>query len=406
MTVTQRRVLRSGTSLWAHSSGSSVPSAPLEVNLSTDVVVVGAGISGALMALTLTRHGHRVVVVDRRAPVHGSTLASTALLQFEIDTPLAVLGDRIGIAKASRAWQRSLAAVKALQSLTRREGIRCGMAERESLYLAGDAYGMRALKREAETRGRHQLPGAFLNAAELRTRYDLERTGAILSAGSAVANPAQLTAGLLRRACARGARIHSPVDVQDVHASRRGVELLTTSGHTLRTRDVVFCTGYELLEALPLSGHRVKSTWAIATRPLTSLPAWMQSTVVWEASDPYLYLRTTTDGRIIAGGEDEASATRHRDRRAMASKSATIARNVERLLPSVSCTPQYRWAGAFGESPSGLPILDGVPGLPHCHVVAGFGGNGITFSVIGADVIAGRIAGRKDPDADLFRAPT
>jgi glycine/D-amino acid oxidase-like deaminating enzyme len=27
--------------------------------------------------------------------------------------------------------------------------------------------------------------------------------------------------------------------------------------------------------------------------------------MIWEASDPYLYLRTTPDGRIICGGEDE-----------------------------------------------------------------------------------------------------
>lgn len=71
---------------------------------------------------------------------------------------------------------------------------------------------------------------------------------------------------------------------------------------------VVFCTGYELPKALPLDGHSIKSTWAIATHPVSSLPTWLTSTVVREASDPYLSLRTTVDGRIIAGGENEASA--------------------------------------------------------------------------------------------------
>jgi choline dehydrogenase-like flavoprotein len=53
-----------------------------------DVAVVGGGVSGALTALALSKAGFDVVVVDRRTPGKGSTLASTAMIQFEIDTPL------------------------------------------------------------------------------------------------------------------------------------------------------------------------------------------------------------------------------------------------------------------------------------------------------------------------------
>jgi glycine/D-amino acid oxidase-like deaminating enzyme len=36
--------------------------------------------------------------------------------------------------------------------------------------------------------------------------------------------------------------------------------------------------------------------------------------LIWEASEPYLYLRTTEDGRVICGGEDEDFAdTEKRD---------------------------------------------------------------------------------------------
>ncbi len=167
---------------------------------------------------------------------------------------------------------------------------------------------------------------------------------------------------------------------------------------------MVCCTGYELLPAIPLAGHSIASTWAIATEPVPTLPAWLRSTLLWEASDPYLYLRTTADGRIIAGGEDEDSATRHANPALLHDKSARVTRKVEALLPSVALKVAYRWAGAFGASPTGLPIIDRVPGLRHCYALAGFGGNGITHSVIGAEVIARAIAGSPDPDARLFRA--
>lgn len=402
----RRRVLRSGSSLWATTTyGRSVPYAPLEGDATADVVVVGAGISGALVTHELTRRGYAVVVLDRRVPCTGSTLASTALLQFEIDVPMSVLGTRIGLTNAKRAWRRSVAAVRTLARLVAKERIRCEWSARQSLYLAGDKYGARALRIESDARRVAGISGVFVDARTLGERFAIDRTGALLSDGCAVANPVQLTAGLLRRGAARGAKIYSGADVQTVNAGRRGVELGLANGCVVNAKHVVFCTGYEMLPAIPRAGHLIKSTWAIATKPVENLPAWMRSTLVWEASDPYLYLRTTADGRVVAGGRDEKSATRHRDRRALFSKAMGIVKQVEALLPRTELKVSHRWAGAFGESPTGLPIIDRVLGAHNCYALAGFGGNGITHSVIGAEIITAMIAGERDPDANLFRAP-
>lgn len=335
--------------------------------------------------------------------MRGSTTASTALIQFEIDLPLTALAERIGLAPARRAWQRSLAAVGALGRLIKREGIRCGFARRQSLYLAGDAYGHRALRREVQARAAAGLPGRFLDSGAVAERFQIDRTGAITSRGSAVVNPVQLTAALLRRTVQRGARIHVPADVVAVTPGRGGVTLALGSGHEVRASHVVFCTGYELLRAIPLRDHRILSTWAIAGKPSTPLPSWLGNTVVWEASDPYLYLRTTGDGTLIAGGEDSDAGSAHTDATLMRRKSRRIARNVQGLLPGVRLTTTHRWAGAFGASSTGLPIIGGVPGLPRCHVVAGFGGNGITYSVIASEIICARLSGRRDPDEALYR---
>jgi len=403
--LTQRRALRSGRAVWADSKGLGVPARDPTHDMVCDVAVVGAGISGALVARSLVARGYTVVLLDRRDLLRGSTIASTALLQFEIDLPLAVLTDRIGRRRAERAWQRSVLAVKALTTMVHREHIRCGFAPRTSLYLAGDEYGQRALRREVLARSRAGVPGRFVPKAELRDRFGIDRTGAIESDGNAAANPAQLTAALLRRIVARGARIYRHADVREVSTDASGVVLGLASGQSVIAGHAVFCTGYELLAQIPLAGHVVKSTWAMATAPIASLPAWLRSTLVWEASDPYLYLRTTPDGRLIAGGEDELSSTRFGEERALGQKTRRIIAKVQALLPDLDLVPSYQWAGAFGESPTGLPIIDRVPGLRRCYNVTGFGGNGITHSVIAAEVIANAIAGTPDEDRDLFRAP-
>lgn len=61
---------------------------PLRQNVTCDVAVLGGGVSGALVAERLSREGLSVVVLDKRHVGAGSTSASTALLQYEIDTPL------------------------------------------------------------------------------------------------------------------------------------------------------------------------------------------------------------------------------------------------------------------------------------------------------------------------------
>ena len=71
------------------------------------VIVIGAGMTGAMAAEELSAAGLRVTLVDRRGPLQGATSATTALLQYEIDTPLTVLQHTIGHADAARAWRRS-----------------------------------------------------------------------------------------------------------------------------------------------------------------------------------------------------------------------------------------------------------------------------------------------------------
>ena len=400
--LTRKRDLRSGRSLWADSAFLGVPVRPLKQAISVDVAIVGAGISGALMAHELSRD-HEVAVLDRRPPMMGSTVASTALLQWEIDLPLTALAKKIGQSDARRAYLRSRRAVDDLGRIVIDEQIRCSFQDRKALYLAGDAYGRRALEAEAEARAAIGLDSQFLTAAELADQFGVERTAAILSGGSASADPAQLAAGLLRRAAGRGARIYSPIKVMQAASDPDGVTLLTEEGPAVRASAVVFCCGYERPDGVSAPDSDVISTWALASKPGARLPAWLRETMVWEGADPYLYMRTSRDGRLIVGGEDEASATAHADTALMREKRDRILAKVKQLLPRVEVEVDYVWAGAFGESATGLPHIAPVEGLDHAWAVMGFGGNGITYSVIASQVVAAALRGGKDPDADLYR---
>ena len=400
--ATIKRDLRTGRSVWADSSGLGVPVRPLDEAISVEVCIVGAGISGAFMAHELSRD-HEVVVLDRRPPLMGSTIASTAMLQWEIDLPLIELGKRIGTDKAARAYRRSRSAVDALKQRVAEEGIVCGLKDKGSLYLAGDDYGHRALEAEAEARAALGLESRYVGPQTLRETYGMERTGAIVSEGSAGGDPARLAAGLLRRAVANGARIYSPVEALEIIGDPDGVSLTTDAGLAVRAKKVVFCCGYEFPKVVPTPGAEVISTWALASKPRARCPVWLRDMLVWEASDPYLYFRMGGDGRLIVGGEDEADPLAHDDRARLKRKCETIAGKLRTLLPEIDFEVDYSWAGAFGTSTTGLPSIGPVPGLDHAWAVMGFGGNGITYSVIASQIVAAEVRGGADPDADLYR---
>ena len=173
--ITKARDLRTGRSVWEGRDAAKVRHARLRRDLKTDVLVVGAGITGAMIADALAEAGLAVIVVDRRDdPVKGSTVASTALVQYEIDTPLSILSRKIGKADAMRAWRRSRLAVDAVAA--RLADLRMpDVVRRDSLYLAGNELDADGLAREQAARRAIGLPDRLLSRKELKTRFGISR---------------------------------------------------------------------------------------------------------------------------------------------------------------------------------------------------------------------------------------
>lgn len=400
--LTDHKDLKTGTSVWmAHHAPKPLDVLPAPLRAEVDVVIVGAGITGALLAETLTRRGFSVVVLDRRAPFHGSTSASTALLQFEIDTPLIELADLIGFENASRAWQRSYRAVGDLAKLVQSLGLACDFRPRRALYLSGNRLDALHLAEEGRRRQSIGLPSTFLGAGELRDLAGIDRSAALLSRGAADVDPVALTRELLVRALRRGAQICAPVELAAISPKPDHVQMITSNGVEMRSRAVVFATGYEIADGVPSNGHKRTSTWAFSTKPQPDA-VWGDGELIWEASDPYLYIRTTADGRVIVGGEDEPIDDEVARDALLPTKIVALQRKTKQLFPALDVGADCAWTGTFGESDTGLPFFGELPDQPNCYAVLGYGGNGITFAVIASQVLAECLCGGHDPDAVLF----
>lgn len=194
--ATKQKNLRTGRPVWQGRRAPAVPHATFSRDIKADVVVVGAGITGASIADALEAAGAKVAVVDKRGLAQGSTVASTALVLYEIDTPLITLTRRIGKEKAVRAWRRARLAVESLAARLGELGV-TDVARRDSLYLAGNVLGPTELQREHAARQAIGLPSRFLNRKALYDQFGIARAAALMGFGNLVIDPRKSALALL-----------------------------------------------------------------------------------------------------------------------------------------------------------------------------------------------------------------
>jgi glycine/D-amino acid oxidase-like deaminating enzyme len=401
--TTPKRDLRSSGSLWLANPAKGPKSRRRPSASKYDVAIIGAGVSGALAAAALVGLGKSVVILDRRGAGEGSTAASTAMIQWEIDSSLTQLSEKVGGRLASRAYQSSIEGVLALRRTILSLGIDCDWTDRTALTITGDAMGQRALADELKARRKLGLPSYWMEGNDLKATYGIDRTAALVNGMNGELHPLKLTQALLARAIADGMELVSPVDVTEINAAPGFVSLSLDGGKTLEVGQLIVCAGYEALPQIPKHLYKLISTWAIATKPLPPhmLPA--ARPLAWEQSDPYLYFRTSADNRMIAGGEDEDFNSPAKRDALIPKKSAVILKKLKALMPGFGGEIAHAWAGTFADSPTGLPAIGPVPGMPRVFATLGAGGNGITFSAIAAGIAKEWVQGRRHKDLSLYR---
>jgi len=367
-----------------------------------DVVVIGAGITGALVADALTREGLSVVVLDRRAPACGSTAASTSLLSYEIDVSLTDLAEMIGEQDAVRAYRQSFDAVAELGRIAGSLSDQTGFALAPSICLASQRKHRRDLEQEVALRQRHDLGAEFWTAETVEQEYGLPSHGALYTGTAGILDPVRFTRALLDRAVRQGAVLLSRTPAHDVRQEGASLAVMTDRGATT-ARWVVYATGYEMPPRLRAGMVKLHTTYALATEPLEDLGPWKGECLVWETARPYGYMRATPDRRVMIGGADTPFKDEAWRDRVMPSRTRHLERQIAKWLPSIKTDTAFVWAGTFGETHDGLPYIGPMPDCPQALYALGYGANGITFGAIAAKLITDICLERPNDDVRLFR---
>lgn len=396
--------LKSNEPFWLIKNGlvSSYPS--LKSDEICDVLIIGGGITGSLIAHQMIKDGYNTILIDKREVCNGSTSATTSMLQYEIDTPLYKLIEMIGEKGAVESYKACSKAIDQLEKLTKEIKSRAGFRKKQSLYYASKKKDMKWLEKEFEARKKVGFEVSWLGSEDVEERFGFQNTyGAILSRQGASIDAFKFAHELLRFNVKKGLRVYDKTEMKSVKYLRDHNLALTTEGFNIKAKKIIYCVGYESSTMIKEHFVNLKVTYAVVSEIDQDQFKNIENTLVWNTDNPYMYMRSTDDNRLLIGGGDEDFSNPEKRDSLLNKKEKEILRILKKIKPDCPFYSDFVWAGTFGETKDGLPYIGTHENFKNSYFVLGFGGNGITFSVTGMEMASAYLKNKKHHLTEYFK---
>ncbi len=396
--------LKSNEPFWLIKNGLITSYPSLKSDEKCEVLIIGGGITGSLIAHQMIKDGYDTVLIDKREICNGSTSATTSMLQYEIDVPLFELSEKIGEKGAVRSYKACSDAIDTLDKLSGLIRSDAGFKRKKSLYFASKKKDTVWLKKEYEARKAAGFEVKWLEEEQVLKQFGFENTyGGILSKQGGSIDAFRFAHELLTHNVKKGLRIFDKTEMTRVEYHKGFNTVTIRSGYQIKAKKVIYCIGYESKNLLKENFVNLKSTYAVVSETDKDKFKNISSTLVWNTDDPYLYMRTTDDGRMLIGGGDEDFYDAEKRDALLGKKEKEILKNLKKIKPDYHFYTDFVWAGTFGETKDGLPYIGEHKKFRNSYFVLGFGGNGITFSVTGMEMASLFMKNKQHPLSPYFK---
>ncbi|MES2107044.1 MAG: FAD-dependent oxidoreductase [Pseudomonadota bacterium] len=350
--------------------------------MSSDVVIIGAGIIGCACAAALSARGLDVTIVEASTTGGGATAAGMGHLVVMDDNPAELALTR----RSLQLWRELVAGQEA-----QHEYSRCG-----TLWIAADEEEM------AAARIKHSVLTAHGIACELLDQQALSEAepglrpglaGGLLVQDDALVYPPKSAQILLDRALATGAAL---VRGQVAAIARNGVQC--TDGRQLHAGQVVVSNGLAAAALLPELPLRAKKGHLLVTdrypgfirHQLVEL-GYIKSAHASDGDSVAFNLQPRPTGQILIGSSRQFDSVDKAVEIAMIRKMLAHAAG---FVPALAQLNVLRsWTGFRAATPDGLPLIGPHPGRENIWLAVGHEGLGITTSLATAELLAGQICG-------------
>jgi glycine/D-amino acid oxidase-like deaminating enzyme/nitrite reductase/ring-hydroxylating ferredoxin subunit len=372
---------------------------PLSRDITVDVAVIGAGVTGITAAWLLKKEGFRVALLERRQVGGVDTACTSAHLTAVLDTDLTTLASTFGHDRARAIWDAGFAAIDHIETFIEDGEIECDFHRVPGFHhVAFDADDETNAKEAERIRAEAGLARDLgFDVEVVRSIPGMQRLGWRIE-DQAIFNPRAYLKGLLQQIPGDGSIVCEHSDVTFSEEPGR----LSCGTHTIRAPHVLVATHNPLAgRQSVISAVLLQSNLALYTSCVLAArvkkPLDLVAGLYWDTSKPYRYIRTYGDGTgmtLIAGGEDYKTGQETDTRKPF----EHLERWFKKLVPAAEVS--HQWSGQVIETPDGLPFIGDVGS--HQYVATGFGGNGLTFGTMASLIVRDALTGTDNPWAELF----
>lgn len=379
--------LRHGVSYWLDNFPKSrQPEYPRQRGaLTTDVAIVGGGLTGCATAYAFATAGAKVALFEAERIGSGSTAFASGLVLQEPGVEYRQVEQLYGVRTARRIFRTVHRSALDLASTIRRLGIECALERRELALVALTPEDEKRLRREWQARKAAGLEAAFLNQRQVGARLKLDRYGALHTRDHARLDPYRACLGFARAAAARDAQLFEHSPVRRIRFGRRSVQLRTERG-IVTARAVVVASERATDLFRPLKRHfKPLHRYHVVTPPLPAAvrrELGPETVATSDTATPPRWVQWLRDGRIMCWGGDQSEVAQRAREKARVQRTGQLMYELSTLYPLVSgVMPEYAWDSAYGRTADGLPYLGPHRNYPH-HLFAlgcGLGGPALAF---------------------------
>lgn len=365
---------------------------PLAGDWTTQVVVVGAGITGLTTALLLAEEGLQVTVLEARAVGHGTTGGTTGKVTSQHGVHYADLVDMHGDEVARTYGRLNEEAVAMVRDLARRHAPDASFETRDAYVYTEETAQVPTLHAEVEAAQRLGLPASWEDELDL----PFPTLGGVRFRDQGQMHAVRYVQGLAEAVAGhQGCAVHQHTRVTGIRdaGARTIVETAVgevTADHVvLATLLPIIDRGFEFARAA------ASREYGVAALAGDDHPAGMYIS----AEDPSRSIRHHREGDdvyaiVVGEGHETGRGPEHAGHD---DPLAVFAR--ERL----GCSDvRYRWSAQDYVPVDKLPFIGVAPFSERVHVASGFNKWGLTNGTAAARMIRDLVLDRDVPEAEIF----
>lgn len=366
----------------------------LNEDIECEVLIVGGGITGALSAYYCMKNMIDAIVVDEGLISHQSTLGSTSILHYEIDTDLIRLRSFIGDEESTEVFKMCLQSVYDLEDIVKQLDDDCEFVRRPSFYYTNRAENYKYIFDECKARKESGFNVEFFDGKKDKDKYSFDYCGGIFSYNSgAEINPVKFTYEALKYCNKNGIKVYENTKISDFNLDE--VVVKTSDGYSIKCKKIIMAMGYDNLQFFENPFWTITRTFGLTTLPVKNFKGWYQRSLIKDDDVPYTYIRTTKDNRIIIGGEDIEVTEYDKDKLDMANdhplamqKYHILEKRLFDMFPQIEdkVISSY-FNGIFVDTDDGLPFIGEHPDYPNVYFNMAVGSNGVLYGLLGGKLI-------------------